>query len=79
MKLDGVMIWVAETVAFYEAAFGLEVAMMDDAKTYAQLSTGETTLAFAVRGRVGRGRNRVGGASAPGRRIAGCGAAGFRP
>jgi lactoylglutathione lyase len=51
MKLDGVMIWVADvpaTVAFYEAAFGLEVTMMDDAKTYAQLGTGETTLAFAA-------------------------------
>lgn len=51
MKLDGVMIWVSDvpaTVAFYEAAFGLEVQMMDDAKTYAQMGTGETTLAFAA-------------------------------
>ena len=51
MKLDGIMIWVADvpaTVAFYEAAFGLEIQMMDDAKTYAQLSTGETTLALAA-------------------------------
>ncbi len=51
MKLDGVMIWVADvpaTVAFYEAAFGLEVTMTDDATTYAQMKTGETTLAFAA-------------------------------
>ena len=51
MQLDGVMIWVADvpaTVAFYEAAFGLEVAMTDEAKTYAQFRTGETTLAFAA-------------------------------
>lgn len=51
MKLDGVMIWVSDvpaTVAFYEAAFGLEVQMMDDATTYAQMGTGETTLAFAA-------------------------------
>lgn len=51
MRLDGVMIWVADvpaTVAFYEAAFGLAVQMMDDSETYAQMGTGETTLAFAA-------------------------------
>ena len=34
-------------MAFYETAFGLELQMMDEAKTYAQLGTGETTLASA--------------------------------
>lgn len=51
MRLDGVMVWVADvpaTVAFYETAFGLELQMMDEEKTYAQMSTGETTLAFAA-------------------------------
>ena len=50
MKLDGVMIWVPDvpaTVAFYQAAFGLELQLMDDTKQYAQLGTGQTTLAFA--------------------------------
>lgn len=35
-------------MAFYEAAFGLEVTMVNDEKTYAQLATGDTTLAFAA-------------------------------
>jgi uncharacterized glyoxalase superfamily protein PhnB len=51
MRLDGVMIWVpdvAATVAFYEQAFGLTVQMTDESGSYAQMSTGETTLAFAA-------------------------------
>lgn len=50
LKLDGIMIWVEsvpETVAFYEKAFGLTAQMMNDEETYAQLTTGETTLSFA--------------------------------
>jgi uncharacterized glyoxalase superfamily protein PhnB len=50
VKLDGIMIWVRDvpaTVAFYQAAFGLELQMMNDDKQYAQLTTGETTLSFA--------------------------------
>jgi uncharacterized glyoxalase superfamily protein PhnB len=35
-------------VAFYERAFGLTVQMTDESGTYAQMSTGETTLAFAA-------------------------------
>ena len=50
MKLDGVMIWVPDvpaTAAFYEKAFGLSVQMMDDAKQFAMMDTGATTLQFA--------------------------------
>lgn len=50
MKLDGVMIWVADvpaTVAFYEKAFGLTVQMMDESSMFAMMNTGETTLQFA--------------------------------
>ena len=50
MKLDGVMLWVADvpaTVAFYEDAFGLETTMVDESKQFAMMSTGDTTLQFA--------------------------------
>lgn len=50
IKLDGVMVWVADvpaTVAFYQAAFGLEVQMLDEDNRFAMMSTGETTLQFA--------------------------------
>ena len=51
MELDGIMIWVQDvpaTVAFYEAAFGLERQMMDDARpSTPRWRTGATTLAFA--------------------------------
>lgn len=53
LKLDGVMVWVGNvpaTVAFYEQAFGRTVQMMNEEKTYAQMSTGETTLSFAHEG-----------------------------
>lgn len=39
---------VAETVAFYENAFGLERGMVTDTNDYGELRTGETTLAFAA-------------------------------
>lgn len=51
MKLEGLMIWVADvpaTAKFYEEAFGFTLQQMDDSRQYAQMSTGETTLAFAA-------------------------------
>ena len=53
VRLDGIMVWVenvSETVDFYMKAFGFEVVMMSDEKDYAQMKTGETTLAFAHEG-----------------------------
>ncbi len=53
MKLDGIMIWVADvaaTAAFYERAFGLEVAFTDDSGQYVQMVSGQTTLSFAHEG-----------------------------
>jgi catechol 2,3-dioxygenase-like lactoylglutathione lyase family enzyme len=50
-RLDGLMLWVADvpaSVDFYEKAFGLERAWVRDEGDYAQMSTGETTLQFAV-------------------------------
>ena len=38
---------VAESVQFYELAFGLEQRFMDESGRYAELETGATTLAFA--------------------------------
>lgn len=38
---------VARSVAFYEAAFGLERRFIHDSGQYAELKTGQTTLAFA--------------------------------
>jgi lactoylglutathione lyase len=38
---------VAKTIAFYQQAFGCEVGFVDPEGDYAQLKTGETTLAFA--------------------------------
>lgn len=38
---------VAEAVQFYELAFGLEQRFIDEKGQYAELETGETTLAFA--------------------------------
>ncbi len=39
---------VAETVAFYERAFGLERGMVTAANEYGELKTGGTKLAFAA-------------------------------
>jgi len=41
---------VAETVAFYERAFGLERRFVGDDGDYGELETGETTLAFVGEG-----------------------------
>jgi len=38
---------VAETLAFYKEAFGFETRFLHEAGEYGELSTGETTLAFA--------------------------------
>jgi lactoylglutathione lyase len=41
---------VADTVAFYERAFGMTAAFIHDSGAYAELATGQTTLAFAEHG-----------------------------
>lgn len=38
---------VAQSTAFYQQAFGLETHFMHESGQYAELATGETTLAFA--------------------------------
>lgn len=38
---------VAEAVAFYQNAFGFDVRMITPEEDYAELQTGQTTLAFA--------------------------------
>jgi len=51
MTLDGVMVYVpdvAATVRFYEQAFGLSLQSMTEDGAFAQMSTGATTLSFAV-------------------------------
>ena len=50
MKLGYTILYVAsvaDTIAFYEAAFGLTRAMITETGEYGELSTGETTLAFS--------------------------------
>jgi len=50
MKLNYVIIYVEDPVAatvFYNKAFGLEVKFIHESKTYAEMTTGETTLSFA--------------------------------
>ncbi len=39
---------VADTVAFYERAFGLERGMVTEANEYGEMETGATKLAFAA-------------------------------
>lgn len=39
---------VVKTIAFYEAAFGFECRFVAPEKEYAELMSGETTLAFAA-------------------------------
>lgn len=53
MKLGYTILYVdsvPDTVAFYEAAFGLTRGMVADTGEYGELKTGETTLAFAAIG-----------------------------
>lgn len=38
---------VAQTLAFYGAAFGLQTAFLDTAGDYGELNTGQTKLAFS--------------------------------
>ena len=38
---------VEETLQFYQQAFGFEIHFMHESKTYGELNTGETKLAFA--------------------------------
>lgn len=38
---------VAQSVTFYERAFGLKQRFIDESRQYAEMNTGETTLAFA--------------------------------
>ena len=50
MKLGYTIIYVPDvpaTIAFYEAAFGVTQKFIHDSQLYGELSTGETTLAFA--------------------------------
>lgn len=56
MNLGYVILYVEsvpDTIAFYEAAFGLERGMLADGGEYGELRTGSTTLAFAANGFVG--------------------------
>ncbi|MGO4852711.1 VOC family protein [Phaeovulum sp. W22_SRMD_FR3] len=50
MKLGYTMIYgtdMPKTIAFYEAAFGLAPRFIHESSLYAEMETGETTLAFA--------------------------------
>ncbi|CBS86972.1 VOC family protein [Azospirillum lipoferum] len=50
MKLGYTIIYVADvlaTIDFYERAFGLKRRFVHESNLYAELDTGETTLAFA--------------------------------
>ncbi len=52
MKLGYVILYVenvAETLAFYKAAFGFEQKMLHESGDYGEVVGGETTLAFAER------------------------------
>jgi len=51
MKLGYVIVYVprvAESLAFFENAFGLSRRFLHESGAYGELSTGETTLAFAA-------------------------------
>jgi len=51
MKLGYTIIYVADvpqTVTFYETAFGLSCRFLHDSRTYAEMETGATALAFAA-------------------------------
>jgi lactoylglutathione lyase len=50
MKLNYVIIYVddvTKATLFYEAAFNITTKFIHESKMYAEMSTGETTLAFA--------------------------------
>lgn len=50
MKFGYTIVYVEDveaTVAFYENAFDLETRMLHESELYAEMETGETTLAFA--------------------------------
>jgi uncharacterized glyoxalase superfamily protein PhnB len=50
MKYGYTIIYVSsveKTLEFYKSAFGFELKFILDSKTYGELATGETTLAFA--------------------------------
>lgn len=50
MKLGYVIIYVQdveETIAFYQKAFSLKLKFLHESQQYAEMQTGETTLAFA--------------------------------
>ena len=50
MKLGYTIIYVpdvAQSLAFFEAAFGLKRRFLHESGTYGELATGETTLSFA--------------------------------
>jgi len=56
MRLDGVMIYVADvaaTVRFYEQAFGMVVRTLNEDNQFAQMETGATTLPFAAESAAG--------------------------
>jgi uncharacterized glyoxalase superfamily protein PhnB len=51
MKLGYTILYVesvADTVAFYENAFGFEPGMVTPSKEYGEINTGDTRLAFAA-------------------------------
>ena len=53
MKLGYTIIYVSDvlkTIEFYKQAFSLEVKSLHDSNQYAEMQTGETTLAFASEG-----------------------------
>ena len=51
MKLQYIIIYVEDVlkaVTFYEQAFGLQTQFIHESNDYAEMQTGETTLAFAA-------------------------------
>ena len=51
MKLGYTIVYVpnvADSLKFFDAAFGLQTKFLHESGTYGELSTGETTLAFAA-------------------------------
>lgn len=50
MQLGYIIIYVSDvptTLAFYEKAFGLKLRFLHESQQYAEMDTGQTTLAFA--------------------------------
>ncbi len=53
MKLQYIIIYVDDVVkatVFYEKAFAMKTRFVHDSKTYAEMESGSTTLAFASQG-----------------------------